>query len=387
MQINKTIEIQDTYPYCTDYNIVLAATEYVNENAAETIDLYFLKLPLNVADKDGNIVYGNVYFKLYKESDIKTYFDEYAALCAADDVAASLNVSALLNGIDMFVSYNIYEIISEVNETYDIIYIKDENIISEISQLTYDELYNKDIKHWTAVNNAKIAGIKDVGIYTEAELNDFTSTFFNIIKQHSDGKDTGLDTITGKIYNSNINYYINKKSDDTVNLLDLILSSSFSYTGQSTITSSCSCSSSQTSASIGDSCSTKYQNAMDTWLSQMMQDITYFYNKYFYIEYTDETSGEICYKPDSDLIDAIVTLIDEFESAGYDLSFTADTSKFNVCNCEKKTNTDASDCNYTVLDNFKTLLYYIKENNVEGNENKIKLYGKAISALLPKMYF
>ena len=390
MQVNPTAEIQDTYPYFTNYGIVPVTTEYVNGNDTGTIDLYFIKLPLNAEDKGGNIIYGNVYFKLHKENDIKAYFDEYSSLCASDDVAASLNVSSMLNGSDMFVSYNIYEVISEVNEsgeTYDTVYIKDEAVISGISSLTRDELYNKDIKHWAAVNTAKIAAIKAAGVYTEGELDGFASTFFNIIKQYSDGKDTGLDTVTGKIYNSVINYYINNKSDEAVNLLDLMLSSSFSYTPQSTVSSSCSCSSITSDAAIDSSCVSKYQSAMDAWLGQMMQDIVYFYNKYFYIEYTDEETGEICYKPDTDLADAVLELIDEFEAAGYDLSFTSDTSKFNVCNCGKNTDTAASDCNYAVLDNFKTLLSYIKENETEGNENKMKLYGKAMATLLPKMYF
>lgn len=391
MQVNPTAEIQDAYPYFTNYSIVPVSTEYVNGDAAEKIDLHFIRLPLNATDSDGGVVYGNVYFKLYKESDIKAYFDEYASLCASEDVAASLNVSSLLNGNDMFVSYNIYEVISEVNESGEtgdaVVYIKDEDVITEIPSLTQDELYNKDIKHWTAVNAAKIANIKKAGIYTEEELDGFASTFFNIIKKYGDGKDTGLDTVTGKIYSSVINYYINSKSDGAVNLLDLILSSAFSYTPQSTAASSCSCSASVSAASIDGSCVTKYQAAMDTWLSQMMQDIEYFYNKYFYTEYTDEETGEICYKPDTGLIDALATLIDEFEAAGYDLSFASDTSKFNVCNCGKKTDPAASDCNYAVLDNFKTLLSYIRENETEGNENKIRVYGKAAAALLPKMYF
>lgn len=390
MQVNPTVETQDAYPYCTNYSIVPVTTEYSNGDVTETVDLYFLKLPLNAVSKDGGIVYGSVYFKLYKESDVKAYFSEYASLCASDDVAASLNVSSLLNGNDMFVSYNIYEVISEVNEsggTYDVVYIKDEDVISEIPRLTHDELYNKDIRHWTAANSAKTAGIRGQGVYTDEELDDFASTFFNIIKQYSDGKDTGADTVTGKIYSSVINYYINGKSDEAVSLLDLILSSSFSYTPQSTVSSSCSCSSGASAESVDSSCASKYQDAMDTWLSQMMQDISYFYNKYFYVEYTDEETGGTCYKPDTGLVDALATLIDEFESAGYDLSFTAGTAKFNVCNCGKNTGSAASDCNYAALDNFKSLLSYIKENEVEGNENKIRLYGKAMAALLPKMYF
>ena len=266
MQVNQTAEIQDTYPYFTNYSIVPVTTEYVNGNDTGTIDLYFIKLPLNAEDKDGNIIYGNVYFKLHKENDIKAYFDEYSSLCASEDVAASLNVSSMLNGSDMFVSYNIYEVISEVNESgeiYDVIYIKDEDVISGISSLTRDELYNKDIKHWAAVNTAKIAAIKAAGVYTGAELDGFASTFFNIIKQYSDGKDTGLDTVTGKIYNSVINYYINNKSDEAVNLLDLMLSSSFSYTPQSTVSSSCSCSWVTSDASVDSSCVSKYQSAMD----------------------------------------------------------------------------------------------------------------------------
>ena len=171
--------------------------------------------------------------------------------------------------------------------------------------------------------------------------------------------------------------------------MDLILTSSYSYTPSDTITLSCNCSSSTSNVSITDSCTSKYDTAMQTWLYQMMQDISYFYYKFFYIERIDETTGKICYDPDTDLIDALIELINEFETAGYDLSFTSDTSKFNVCNCSKtnSNNSNVSNCNYTVLDNFKTLLLYIKENNTEGNENKIKAYGSAFAAIIYKMYF
>lgn len=423
MQVNPIIELQDDFPYILDYNIVPITINYTDDtlNANSVLNLYFIALPLNVLDKDGNTVYGNLYFNLYKETDtfsynkykesIRTYLEEYTKLCLSNDTTATLNVSTLLNGNDMFVSYNIYKVISEINNSENKdksiientdgdtdgdtivdsnIYIKEDDIISKIEDLTYDELYNKDIQHWININKARIANIRSEGQYTQSQLDAFTSTFFYIIKSYINDKDTSTDTITGKIYDSLISYYINSKTDSAVSLIDLILSSSYSYTPSSTITSSCSCSSSTSSSSVDNSCVSKYQNAMDTWLIQMMQDITSFYNKYFYIEYTDETTGEICYKPDTDLIDALILLIDEFEAAGYDLSFSTDTSKFNVCNCSSEVDrrtSNVSNCNYSVLDNFKTLLLYIKENNVEGNENKIKLYGKAFATILPKMYF
>lgn len=406
--------MQDTYPYITDYCIVPITVLY-DKNSGDSestavqqeITLYYISVPLLYIYKDEETneiehIKGHLYFNLSETTDIfsidkykeavKEYFATYETILYSDNIVKAIAECPLLISGDMYVSENIYNVLTESGVNIaNIVSIEDNDIITDISELTNDELYNKDILHFIYINKARIASIPETSnTYTDDELNAFASTFFNIIKQHSEGKYTGTDTVTGKIYSSVIDYYINNKVDATVSLLDLILGSSYSYYNTTVATtSSCGCSSSASdTTSPRSSCLAQYQTAMNTWTVQMMSDITSFYNKYFYKEATDEETGEICYEPDTDLIDALVLLIDEFKTLGYDLSFSTDTTRFNACNCKSKnTNSTASDCNYVVLDNFKSLLLYIKNNEVEGNENKIKSYGAAFGTLVDKMYF
>lgn len=372
--------MQDTYPYITEYGI----TPVNILIGADTVRLYFIACAVTANGADGY-----VYFNIYKETDIfnkdniepavKAYFTEWERIIASGDQAAAIKESAIF-GADMLVSESIADAIG-LNSSF---VIKDADTVTNINDMSYDEVYSKDIKHFALVNAFRYAAASSDNVHTKAELDAFRSTFFYIIKQHSYEKVTD-DTVTGKLYNAVINYYAGGGADVASGLIDLVLSSSYSYDASSSA-SSCGCNSSSSSYSVNEPCATKYNTAMETWVKTMLADIIYFYNKFFYTEKQSETTQAVCYEPDADLIDALVKLIDEFTAAGYDLSFNT-TSKFNICACNSSTASSASDCNYNTLSDYKKLLSYIKENNVSGNENKIKAYGASMGAVVVKMMF
>lgn len=375
--------MQDTYPYMTEYGIAPVNTAVGDE----TPRLYFISAPLACAGATGHVFY-NIYkeTETFKKNDVesavKTYFAEYARITKAPDIAAALKESALL-GAGMLVSQGIGEALSL--GAGDI--ISDADVVTDISDMTHDELYSKDIRHFARVNAARLAALPAGGAYSKDELDAFCSTFFNIIKQYKGTKVTDY-TVTGKIYNAVIDYYAAGGSDNASSLIDLVLSSPYSYAQGASSSSTCGCSSSSGSSySVDEPCGVKYDNAMRAWLRQMTGDIDYFYNKFFYIETTSETGDGVCYEPDTDLIDALVALIDEFAALGYDLSFGDEKSKFNICRCSDSSSSYASGCNYKTLENYKKLLGYIKDNDVPGNEAKITAYGTAMGEILYKMMF
>lgn len=370
--------MQETYPYITEYSITPVNTRLGDE----PVRLYFISCNATVAG-----TYGCLYFNIYKETDIfsvdnieaavKAYFAELERIKSAADSAAAIKESVMF-GTDMLVSESIADALG-LNSSF---VIKDDDVITDIGDMSHDELYSKDISHFARVNAARAAGSSNV--YTKDKLDAFRTTFFSIIKKCAEDKVTD-DTVTGKLYNAVTDYYAAGGADAASALIDLVMSSSYSY-DSATASTTCGCNSAS-SYSISEPCASKYASAMAAWAETMLSDITYFYNKFFYIEKQSETSeGGICYEPDTDLIDAVITLIDEFTTAGYDLSFS-DEAKFNICACNSAVSSSESCCNYNVLSNYKKLLYYIRENNVSGNEGKIKSYGAAMGALVVKMMF
>lgn len=369
--------MQETYPYITEYGITPVNMRLGDEPAR----LYFISCNVTAAGADGYL-----YFNIYKETDIfsvdniegsvKAYFAEWERINSAADSAAAIKESAMF-GTDMLVSESIANALG-LNSSF---VIKDDDVITDISDMSHDELYSKDISHFARVNAARAAGSSN--LYAKDKLDAFRTTFFSIIKKCAEYKVTS-DTVTGKLYNAVTDYYAAGGADAASALIDLVMSSSYSY-DSAVASTTCGCNSAS-SYSVSEPCASKYASAMAVWTETMLSDITYFYNKFFYIEKQSETTEGICYEPDTDLIDAVITLIDEFTAAGYDLSFS-DDAKFNICACNSAVSSSESDCNYNVLSNYKKLLYYIRENNVSGNEGKIKSYGAAMGALVVKMVF
>lgn len=396
--------MQDIFPYTINYNIVPMNTKYKLDDKLVNVLLYTIEFSfVNLHVGINSFIYCSLVYNSNIKNNIKTYIqilEQLESSTAIDDINNIINESKLNNqilfGNDIWLLNDVNNILHNDDTSK---FINSNILIKDIDKLSNDELYNKNILHFSHLNKYIINKLNDSkdNIYSDIELASFTSTFFNIILNSfkDNNKDENNNTTQlDNIYNKVMNYYILSKSDTTSSDIDLILSSIYSSIKQDwnndNVTSSCGCNAT-TSNNISNnlnttSCYNIYKQAMLTWLEQMMSDIENFYYKYFTIKsITDD--GKECYNINNDLIDDLLELIKEFKNVGYDLSFSTNTSKFRNCNCETDNSSLISDCNYKTIENFEKVLYIIKEDKINENYNKIKLIGKDFATLLDKLYF
>lgn len=396
--------MQNTFPYAINYNIVPMNTKYKLDDKSVDVLLYTIEFSfVNLHVGINSFIYCNLVDNSNIKNNIKTYIqilEQLESSTAIDDINNIINESKLNNqilfGNDIWLLNDVNNILHNDDTSK---FINSNILIKDIDKLSNDELYNKNILHFSHLNKYIINKLNDSkdNIYSDIELASFTSTFFNIILNSfkDNNKDENNNTTQlDNIYNKVMNYYILSKNDTTSSDIDLILSSIYSSIKQEwnndNVTSSCGCNAT-TSNNISNnlnttSCYNIYKQAMLTWLEQMMSDIENFYYKYFTIKsITDD--GKECYNINNDLIDDLLELIKEFKNVGYDLSFSTNTSKFRNCNCETDNSSLISDCNYKTIENFEKVLYIIKEDKIDENYNKIKLIGKDFATLLDKLYF
>ena len=396
--------MQDIFPYTINYNIVPMNTKYKLDDKLVNVLLYTIEFSfVNLHVGINSFIYCSLVYNSNIKNNIKTYIqilEQLESSTAIDDINNIINESKLNNqilfGNDIWLLNDVNNILHNDDTSK---FINSNILIKDIDKLSNDELYNKNILHFSHLNKYIINKLNDSkdNIYSDIELASFTSTFFNIILNSfkDNNKDENNNTTQlDNIYNKVMNYYILSKSDTTSSDIDLILSSIYSSIKQEwnndNVTSSCGCNAT-TSNNISNnlnttSCYNIYKQAMLTWLEQMMSDIENFYYKYFTIKsITDD--GKECYNINNDLIDDLLELIKEFKNVGYDLSFSTNTSKFRNCNCETDNSSLISDCNYKTIENFEKVLYIIKEDKINENYNKIKLIGKDFATLLDKLYF
>lgn len=376
------------FPFSTDFNILKVQDQDTDSYK------YVVELPF---DRYG------IYLYINKEilTGLGMAFNEYfnKAIRLIDEINADTsqtketilnNSVGLIAGTHYTWSENLFNDFGRKlidDEVYYKYYIKDDNIITDPEKLSYDELYNRDLIHFYKLNNYN--SIIDTNYFSEDELYNFGSTFFSqILEQTTFDYTDPVKMASNKyndIYYKVIKYYINNKSDSAYSAIKTVLSGNIG-TGSST-DSSCGCDYSGTvSVDLTESCADKYTAAMKAWLSAMMSDIDNFYNVWFYTESVDD-KGKTCYKVNTDLVNILITLIDEFTGLGLDLSFST-PNNFHNCNCHSNTTrSTASDCNYKTINNFREVLNLFLEDSVQSNQNKIKTYGRAFGELLYRLYF
>lgn len=384
-----------TFPYTLNFNIRKASS-----NAKYVLELGFESFLI----KDNNFfIY--IYIEKEKIDSIGCSFEEYIKKAVnlielidsdTSDTKKSIykNDLGLVCGTDYVWSedlFNIYgkALLDEDKITeYETYYISNSDLISDTSELSEDEIFNRNPKHFFNLNNynKKIEG----NIFSKDELYNFASTFFEqIFELTSFDYQDPIALSSNKysaLYYSVMNYFWEEKSDVTSKNLSLILSTTATLSSSSSSASSCGCSSASSSSDLPTvSCSDQYSSAMEEWLITMMGDLTNYYEVWFYNESVDE-KGNTCITPNTDLINQLIELINEFIELGLDLSFTS-TSTYHHCNCSEKNSSSASTCNYKTIDNFIQVLNWILNNDVDSHKNAIKSYGKDFGKLLKKLYF
>lgn len=383
-----------TFPYTLKFNI----------RKLRLSNNYVLEFELDSFQEQNNFfIY--IYIENEKNESIGCSFEEYikksvnlVELIKADTSKSKTSIfkndSGLHCGVDyvwsedLFNAYGKSILDSESISDYETYYISNSNLISDPSELTDDEIFNRSIKHFFNLNNynKKI----ESNIFTKDELYNLTSTFFKQIFDLTSFDYQDPITLSsnkyGALYSSVMNYFLKEKSDETSKSLSLILSSTASLGSTTSSGSSCGCSSSSSSSTLlTTSCSAQYSSAMEEWLTMMMGDLTNYYEIWFYNESVDE-EGNPCITPNTDLINQLIELIKEFDDLGLDLSFTSEIT-YHHCNCSDNNSSAASACNYKTIDNFVQVLKWMLSDDTSSHKNTIKSYGKDFGKLLKKLYF
>lgn len=239
---------------------------------------------------------------------------------------------------------------------------------------SFEKTDSNKYEYYASINELIENGI------TEEQFMNFYITFMSIIKAYAEVQNQ--EDIKTQIYQKVINYYSNSQTDDILTGLSLILKGqSYSYTDNSPY-STCGCNStitttgivSQTATDLVTSvdCVTAYKQSMYLYLVQMLSDID-FYNNFMFVD--DD--------PNEDLIDYLLTLIDGLLDMNLSLNFGKTTNNHCLCGELEEKNTN----NYNILENYKKVLNYVKNCEIEENTNKIKIYGKQFVEILTYLQF
>ena len=239
---------------------------------------------------------------------------------------------------------------------------------------SFEKINSNKYEYYALINDLIETGIK------EDMILNFYQTFMKIINTYAEVQNQ--EDIKTQIYQKVIEYYANGQTDNVIRGLSLILqSSSYNYTDtgayincgcNSTINTSGIVSQTATDLTTSVDCVTAYKQSMYLYLVQMLGDID-FYNNFMFVD--DD--------PNEDLIDYLLTLIDSLLDMNLNLNFGKITNNHCLCSELEEKNTN----NYNILENYKKVLNWVKNCEIEENTNKIKIYGKQFAEILTYLQF
>ena len=255
------------------------------------------------------------------------------------------------------------------------------NFIDEYGNITkyFVDLSGELIKDYTNLEYFNKKNILVNNHYSEDELRNFYSGLCNIILENTEiEKNVEIyNKQKNQKYDLVIKYFANSQVDNTSIALNLILNSSYN-TITTTNNINCGCQNNINDASLSQPCSSLYSQAMILYLQEMFGDPE-FYEDWFciYLSETDRIGNDV-------LIENLQLFIKEFITLDLNLDFTS--TKTYQCDCDVTTLNNSS-YQYKKITNFLTILDWVNNQQIEANENKIKVYGKGFGELLPKLQF
>lgn len=317
------------------------------------------------------IILGDKILKSYNETQNDIY--DLLSLCASYSLSDLLDgTSTFKLGKDYLISESLYNfIISELNLEYSeeySQYILPDFLIDLEPNVTYYSVYNSEtnIEYYNKLN-----AINDF-TFSKEELDNFYITFAGIILDNTELND--FSDNKNYLYNTVLNYWRNGAVDAASSSINMVLGSSYLNNASSTyVPCGCNTNSNKNNGISLLSCFELYSNAMKQHLIEMLGN-SEFYNSWFLLE--DETVNEV-------MITSLEKLIDEFLALDYNL--VTEKTKMSKCNCE--TISAENNCNTESIYNYKNVLSWVKNNIIQQNKNKIKIYGEAFGELLPNLNF
>ncbi len=221
--------------------------------------------------------------------------------------------------------------------------------------------------------------------FSEYDFDFLPQTFFRLILQYTQIDGELRMSSPNNVYDAVQNYYANHKSDEATRLLQTIMQTPAKTASEMPNTYATGCSScfntssgNKSSLDIADkSCYEKYKDAMAQWLSIMLSDI------YYYTSWMSVTEADMKF-PNYDLLDLLVTLLNEYISYG---KFPSSSSTSNVgFGCPQLDESYSNDdvCSKNTIMNFIKVLEWTKRCELMKNKNKVKVYGKEFASFLNK---
>lgn len=182
------------------------------------------------------------------------------------------------------------------------------------------------------------------------------------------------------IYKRVLIYFRDGQVDSTsIGIGTLLNSITTNQLGYPVNTNTCGCNYTNNNTTTTDnaSCYDNYHASMLAYLKQMLGDAN-FYRDWMFTKLSDDE----CIV-NTDLVDTLIKFIETFLDADYNLS--GETTKGN-CGCPT-VDVDKNACNKATIQNYLKVLEWVKNDEIDANANKIKVYGSQFGELLPYLIF
>lgn len=243
----------------------------------------------------------------------------------------------------------------------------------------YALLYEINIKDMRNLMYFYLKNLGDDYVFTDEQLCNIPNTYFDIIYKFALIQNPN--SINNQIYDKVSKFYMNGGIDDALINLSLILGSTITTDKIKTLNCGCADNSNANNAyatTSVDSCKDIYASSMMEWLKKMFADPDYYYDWYFIVN-----TGH-CPEPNVDMIDLLEKLLEEYLDRIIDNNSKIDDligyiHEVGMC-C--KGSSDNSRYKNIIL-NFIQVLEWIKNNDIDANINKIKIYGEEFASILP----
>lgn len=262
-------------------------------------------------------------------------------------------------------------------------YNTDKNINTEFyyTDLYFDNLlFNEndyEIVDLIDFNYLNKLNINETSEFSEQEIKYFYRTFSLIILDNIYKDNIDFSNTKNNIYNNCLEFLKNYKSDTTLINLQLILSNSITISNNNNQTiNSCNCNCSSVSNMEENlTCAEIYIKSIYTYIENMLGDYEFYENWFLVNDY-----------PNLSIINKLEKLINQvLLTKESELNNINNLNNNSLCGCSSL---EYSSCkNSKILENYKQILEYVKDNKIQENKNKIKIFGSEFGKLLPYIEF
>lgn len=316
--------------------------------------------------------------------DKDNIFQSFVAQALMENIVWIFGIDDFKSGRDYYTNYTLYNYFALTDQiNVPCFHVRLPNYLNEYGQIQteyWEDLTGTIFEDYNNLDYFKEKNDTINNKFSEEELNNFYSTFCETILKYTKITEEKLLDPRNQIYSYVLNYYKNFKSDAGSDALSLILNSGYMQAEQS-LSTTCGCNTELDNASGGitKSCYELYGDAMTNWLKTMLGDVK-FYEDWFRIYKSEDD-----YIPNDVLIEQLQLLFEEFIDMQHMLTFLKSSAA--RCDCPSPVSFNENECNYNILNNYRKILVWTFNEELDSNVNKIKIYGQQFAELLPLLQF